>query len=87
MGTGPQGYRNLVNNSRFLFNVDWSFVFVLTKYRAAFPGYAPFFRDVVISYSMEAAAGLLDILPFIFAPICCIMSDTIRPTDSATLYD
>lgn len=51
--TGRDGFRDLVQRSRFLFNTDWGFVLVLTKYRAAFAGYAPNYRDVVISYSMQ----------------------------------
>ena len=58
------GYGDLVRSSKFHFNIDWGFVFVLTKYRAAFPGYAPHFQNVVISYIMEPD---LSILPVIFA--------------------
>jgi hypothetical protein len=66
MGSGFQGYQTLLNNSQFLFNADWKFVFVLTKYRAAWPGVGAPLR-VAISYSMEESMGFLGILPLVFA--------------------
>jgi hypothetical protein len=58
-GTGRAGFRDLVRQTEFLFDTDWRFVLLLTKYRAAFQGYAPEYRDVIISYAMQPNILLL----------------------------
>lgn len=67
MPIGRAGFRQLVASSRFLFDIDWGFVFVITKYPAAWQAYAPDYRDVVVSYSMvESSLGIGE-LPFVCA--------------------
>jgi hypothetical protein len=50
--TGRAGFRTLVEKSNFLFKVDWGFVVMITKYRAAWPAYAPQHRDVIASFEL-----------------------------------
>jgi hypothetical protein len=66
--TGPEGYRDLVSKTPFMFNVDWGYVIVITKYRAAYAAYAD--RDVVVSYKMWQdfrANHQVDALPVVVA--------------------
>jgi hypothetical protein len=69
--SGREGFRDLARSGRWLFDPDWVLIVVVTKYRAAWPGYAPDYRDVVISYSMERELGALGRMPEIFAHEMC----------------
>lgn len=69
MGVTPDrsGLRELVSNSRLLFNNDWGFVFVLTKYNMADIAYSPDFQHVLVSFSMIRDLRNLIELPAIAA--------------------
>jgi hypothetical protein len=65
--TGRAGFRALINKSKFTFPPDWALVICFTKYRAAWPAYAPDYRDVVVSFDMvKNQIGLAE-LPIVIA--------------------
>lgn len=67
---GLDGLQDIVKNSRFMFNVDWGYTIVITKYRAGWPAYVSDSRDVFISYLMweEHRVNLqVDPLPVVVA--------------------
>jgi hypothetical protein len=65
---GRDGFRDLVKKTPFPFSVDWGYVLVITKYRAAYAAYAG--TDVIISHLMWQefrAAHHVDALPVVIA--------------------
>jgi hypothetical protein len=67
---GLVGLGDIVKNTPFMFNVDWGYAIVITKYPAAWTAYVPGTRDVIISYTMWANFRItqsIDPLPLVVA--------------------
>jgi hypothetical protein len=65
--TGRAGFRALINQTKFTFPPDWALVVVFTKFRAAWPAYAPDYRDVVVAFEMVRNQIGLNELPIVIA--------------------